>query len=65
MRKGKVKLEFNLATVVKGNKNLYYKYKRRAKENLYYWIHLLDVEGNVTLRIRRMLRFLMTSSYLP
>ena len=48
MRKAKVKLEFNLATVVKENKNLFYKYihsKRRARGNLHL---LLDVVGNMT-----------------
>ncbi|KAK4806242.1 LOW QUALITY PROTEIN: hypothetical protein QYF61_013386 [Mycteria americana] len=47
IRRAKVKLELNLATEVKDNKNSFYKYthnKRRAKENLH---PLLDARGNI------------------
>ena len=48
IRKAKAQLELNLATGVKRNKKLFYKYinsERRAKENLQ---PLLDATGNVT-----------------
>ncbi|MCQ4187459.1 reverse transcriptase family protein [Klebsiella pneumoniae] len=48
IRKAKAQLEFNLATGVKRNKKLFYKYinsKRRTKENIH---SLLDEAGNVT-----------------
>ena len=47
IRKAKVQLELNLATGVKRNKKLFYKYfnsKRRTRENLH---SLLDEAGNV------------------
>ena len=48
IRGAKAMFELNLATVVKENKKLFYKYinsKRRAKDNLH---PLLDVAGNMT-----------------
>ena len=48
IRKAKAQLELNLATGVKGNKKLFYKYissKRRTRENLH---SLLDETGNMT-----------------
>ena len=48
IRKTKAKLELNLATVIKENKKLFYKYinsKRRTNTNFH---PLLDVVGNLT-----------------
>ena len=48
IRKAKAQLKVNLATGVKRNKKLFYKYinsKRRTKKNLH---SLLDEAGNVT-----------------
>jgi len=50
MRKAKAQLELRLATVVRDNKQCFYKYinnKKRAKENLH---PLLDAGGNIAVK---------------
>jgi len=58
IREAKAQVELRLATVVRDNKNCFYKYisnKKRAKENLPYWMQ----GGSLPPRIR--LKYLMPS----
>jgi len=61
IRKAKAQLELRLATLVRDNKECFYKYinnKKRAKESLH---PLLDARGNIAKRMRKRLRYFMPS----